>query len=185
MHRGHAIPENSGRSPAKPKLGVARFLKANTPSKPLIVATLIRTIQPCFGFPRSSLRCVAMSSMGKFTRCSYMPWPSTKSETWRMDSRIGESRETEFYVIPGYKRPFEIDRTWRLANSKGYVRDFGKVLEADPKSPRDIVAAMAKLSANPFEDLIVGWQGAFGPKRERYKNSEIRELKYYWTTSCF
>ncbi|KAL2222619.1 hypothetical protein M432DRAFT_595257 [Thermoascus aurantiacus ATCC 26904] len=72
------------------------------------------------------------------------------------------------YVVPGHKQAEEIDGVWHLTSTKKYIEDFGKVLEGNPKSPREIVDAMIKLYPERFNPaaLILSAMGAFRVPKE-------------------
>ncbi|KAE8150356.1 beta-lactamase-like protein [Aspergillus avenaceus] len=67
------------------------------------------------------------------------------------------------YVVPVHCQEGEIMGRWHLANTKQYIRDFAKVLEGKPKSPREIVEAMTKLYPDRYNTgaLIMGAMGYF------------------------
>ena len=72
------------------------------------------------------------------------------------------------YVVPGHKRPDEIDGVWHLANTKKYIEDFGRVMATDPKTPQEILDGVTKMYPNRLNPLVVtmGAQGAFRVARE-------------------
>lgn len=72
------------------------------------------------------------------------------------------------YVVPGHRQAEEIDGVWHLANTKKYIRDFGRVLESNPKNARELFAAMNKLYPDRFNPaaLIMSSMGAFNVPRE-------------------
>ena len=91
-----------------------------------------------------------------------------KREEWIRAVEIVE-KLNPMYVVPGHKQQYEIDGIWHLTNTKKYIQDFGKVLENDPKSPRDIVVVMTKLYPDRSNSgaLIVSAQGAFKARKEQ------------------
>ena len=72
------------------------------------------------------------------------------------------------YVVPGHKQAEEIDGVFHLAATKKYIEDFGKVWQKDPKTPREIFAAMEKLYPDRFNPaaLIMSSMGAFRVPKE-------------------
>ncbi|KAJ1706949.1 metallo-beta-lactamase domain protein [Aspergillus flavus AF70] len=72
------------------------------------------------------------------------------------------------YVVPGHCQEGEVLGRWHLANTKQYIRDFAKVLEKKPKSPREIVEAMTKLYPDRYNigALIMGAMGYFQALKE-------------------
>lgn len=59
------------------------------------------------------------------------------------------------YVVPGHKRADEIDGVWHLAASRKYIEDFGKLFDADPKSPQEVYDAMMKMYPDRFNNLAL------------------------------
>ncbi|KAH7053134.1 beta-lactamase-like protein [Macrophomina phaseolina] len=72
------------------------------------------------------------------------------------------------YVVPGHRQAEEMDGVWHLEATKAYIRDFGRVLEGDPKTPREVFAAMEKLYPDRFNSsaLIASSIGVFNVPRE-------------------
>jgi glyoxylase-like metal-dependent hydrolase (beta-lactamase superfamily II) len=74
------------------------------------------------------------------------------------------------YVIPGHRQAEEVDGFWHLASTKKYLQDFGKVLESEPKEPKEVFDAMNRLYPERFNPapLQLSSHGAFMvPKEER------------------
>ncbi len=67
------------------------------------------------------------------------------------------------YVVPGHRQAEEIDGVWHLAATKKYIQDFGKCLEARPKSPQELAGMMLKLYPDRYNPnaLMLGAFGAF------------------------
>ncbi|KAL4888952.1 beta-lactamase-like protein [Aspergillus ambiguus] len=72
------------------------------------------------------------------------------------------------YLVPGHCQEGEVFGRWHLENTKQYIRDFGRVIEGKPKTPRDIVAAMTKLYPDRYNTgaLIMGAMGHFQAVKE-------------------
>lgn len=67
------------------------------------------------------------------------------------------------YVVPGHRRSEEIDGVWHLAFTKKYIEDFGKIIETNPKGPKEIINSMLTLYPERFNPaaLILSAMGAF------------------------
>ncbi|OQE25108.1 hypothetical protein PENSTE_c006G09799 [Penicillium steckii] len=72
------------------------------------------------------------------------------------------------YVVPGHCQEGEIMGYWHLENTKQYIRDFSRIVESKPKSPRDIVGAMTKLYPDRYNTgaIIMGAMGYFQAMKE-------------------
>lgn len=72
------------------------------------------------------------------------------------------------YVVPGHKRPGEMDGVWHLANTKKYIEDFGKLMATDPQTPDEIFRGITRMYPDRLNPLaaIFGSEGAFRISRE-------------------
>ena len=71
-------------------------------------------------------------------------------------------------VVPGHKRPGELDLVWHLANTKKYIEDFGKVMATDPQTPKEIYQGITRMYPNRLNPLvpIFSVDGAFRVSRK-------------------
>ena len=69
-------------------------------------------------------------------------------------------------VVPGHKKPGELDGTFHLAASKKYIQDFQETLNGGAKSPKEVLQAMLKKYPTRFNSgaLMMGCIGAFKSK---------------------
>lgn len=74
----------------------------------------------------------------------------SKREEWIRAIEMVEALNP-VYVVPGHRQAEEIDGVWHLASTKQYIKDFGKVLEGDPKDSDEVFAEMSKLYPDRFQ----------------------------------
>lgn len=72
------------------------------------------------------------------------------------------------YVVPGHKRPGEMDGVWHLANTKKYIEDFGKLMATDPQTSKEIFQSITRMYPNRLNPLVplFSSDGAFRVSRE-------------------
>jgi glyoxylase-like metal-dependent hydrolase (beta-lactamase superfamily II) len=72
------------------------------------------------------------------------------------------------FVVPGHKRPGEMDGVWHLANTKKYIEDFGKLMATDPQTPKEIFQGITRMYPNRLNPLalLFSADGAFRVSRE-------------------
>ncbi|KAF4414804.1 metallo-beta-lactamase domain [Fusarium acutatum] len=61
------------------------------------------------------------------------------------------------HVVPGHKRPEEVDGVWHISLTKKYLEDWGELLRNSPKSPEELYAEMIKLYPNRFNRMPLLW----------------------------
>lgn len=75
-------------------------------------------------------------------------------------------------VVPGHKKPHELDGAWHLENSRQYILDFDRLVESGTiKDARELTREMKKLWPTRFNDgaLIMGSMNAFKGKKASEK----------------
>ncbi|KAM5383704.1 hypothetical protein ACJZ2D_001693 [Fusarium nematophilum] len=72
------------------------------------------------------------------------------------------------YVVPGHRQAEEIDGVWHLASTKKYIKDFGRVLEKNPKNAKEVITEMVKLYPDRYNTnaLALSASGVFLVSRE-------------------
>lgn len=71
-------------------------------------------------------------------------------------------------VVPGHKKPHELDGAWHLENSRQYILDFDRLVESGTiKDARELTREMKMLWPTRFNDgaLIMGSMNAFKGKK--------------------
>lgn len=74
------------------------------------------------------------------------------------------------YVVPGHKQAEEIDGVWHLESTKKYIMDFGRVLQTEPETEKEVMARMLELYPDRFNPgaLFMSAMGVFkAPKHAR------------------
>jgi len=92
---------------------------------------------------------------------------AAKREEWIRAIEMVEALDP-LYVVPGHCQEGEIMGCWHLENTKEYIRDFSRIVDGKPKSPRDIVGAMTKLYPDRYNTgaVILGAMGYFQALKE-------------------
>ncbi|KIX10503.1 uncharacterized protein Z518_01586 [Rhinocladiella mackenziei CBS 650.93] len=78
-------------------------------------------------------------------------------------------------VVPGHRRPSELDGPWHVEASRKYILDFDKLAEnGECRNARDLVGKMKELWPTRFNDgaLIVGAINAFKVKEKEAKKKK-------------
>ncbi|KAK1718747.1 hypothetical protein CaCOL14_003279 [Colletotrichum acutatum] len=90
-----------------------------------------------------------------------------KREEWIRAVEIVEALDPA-YVVAGHKMAGETDGIWHLAATKKYIQDFGKILEKNPKTEKELFLEILNLYPERFNPgaARLSAMGAFQIPRE-------------------
>ncbi|KAI3534280.1 Zn-dependent hydrolase [Colletotrichum filicis] len=90
-----------------------------------------------------------------------------KREEWIRAVEIVEALDPA-YVVAGHKMAGETDGIWHLAATKKYIQDFGKILEKNPKTEKELFVEILKMYPERFNPgaARLSAMGAFQVPRE-------------------
>lgn len=65
------------------------------------------------------------------------------------------------YVVPGHRRPDEVDGVWHLAETKRYIEEFERALKETGRKPDALVQWMVDRFPDRWNPMVLSW-GAIG-----------------------